>query len=65
MDTFEAEAVVEAIIRFVRGQSLRNYVINMCFICVELILVELNLVILPKIRQFAKFKIMQKFPAIR
>ena len=38
MDTFEVES-------YVRGQSLRSYVICACFICLELLLAELNLAI--------------------
>ena len=38
MDTFEVESCV-------RGQSLHNYIISVHFMCVELILVGLNLVI--------------------
>ena len=56
MDIFEVES-------YVRGRSLCNYIINVRYICVELILVELNLAILPKICQFTKLKALQKFPS--
>ena len=56
MDAFEVESCV-------RGQSLRDYVINVHFMC-GINIGQIKLGFFPKICRFAKLKILQKFPAI-